>query len=77
MQERETLIARQYYTVVNPAASDYTRVCLLVGAVTRDDDPDVAPCRVVRFASGETGAFWKGELEPYSPGSNTPVERIR
>jgi hypothetical protein len=59
------LAARQMYRVVNPDAQDYTRVCLLIGVVTKEDDPDVQPARVVRFPDGADGAFWREELEPY------------
>ena len=59
------MVAREFYIVVNPAAVDYRRVCLLIGVVTKDDDPDIHPCRVVRFPDGSAGAFWQEELKHY------------
>lgn len=61
----ERIAAHQFYRVVNADADTFTRVCQLIGVVTRDDDPDVQPCRVVRFSDNSIGSFFKEELEPY------------
>lgn len=59
----ERIVAHQFYRVVNPDSASFGRVCQLIGAVTRDDDPDVQPGRVCRFSDGSEGVFWKDELE--------------
>ena len=61
----ERTAAHEFYRVVNAYADTFTRVCQLVGAVTRDDDPDVQPCRIVRFSDDTEGAFYREELEPF------------
>lgn len=61
----ERVVAHQFYRVVNPDSVYFGRVCQLVGAVTRDDDKDIVPGRIVRFADGSEGYFLKEELEAF------------
>ncbi len=62
----ERIPVHAFFRVVNPYADTFTRVCQWVGVVTKEDDPDVEPCRIVRFSDCEEAIFFKEELEPYA-----------
>ncbi len=57
------IAAHAFYRVVNPDAQDYSRICQLIGVVTREDDRDIIPGRIVRFPDGSEGYFLRDELE--------------